>query len=89
MATEIHDFQTFISPRQQLYFLDTRTRNNFRSFLLREKLRNPSLNNIPPPAPHPAAVIALRAPTYPTELHLTHSTPQAKKDLLITLPATL
>lgn len=35
-------------------------------------------------------VIVLRAPTYPTRLFLSRSTPQAKQDLLLTtLPETL
>ena len=57
-----------------------RRSNNLTNFLVRAKLRNPSQNNTPP-LPEVffnAAVIVLRAPTYPTDIPLTLSIPQAK-----------
>ena len=63
---------------------------------VRAQLRNPSKNNAPPEVLFNVAVIVVHALTYPTDLLLTHSAPQAKPNpnpnpkepLLTTLPAT-
>ena len=71
-----------------------RRSNNLTNFLVRAKLRKPFTKNTPPPPPWEVLfnvlVIVLRAPTYPTDLLLTHSTPKAKGDpaFLTTLSAT-
>ena len=70
-------------------FLGHSHTQQFQKFSFTRKTAQPFTKQHTSPRSPPAAVIALHAPTYPTELHLTHSTPQEKKDLLITLPATL
>ena len=62
-----------------------RRSNNLTNFLVRAKLRKPFTKSTPPPPPPPQEVLfnvlvtVLCAPTYQTDLLVTHSTPQAKQ----------